>query len=101
MIAHDPKYNKYSNPSVCCPKKCGEFCNECLPSVLASDYQQVLGFGPAGCSSSLNTMCNQGDTSEGQCCASSAAKNKMCTGLGNAPCRLSKKSSYHSKRQNL
>ena len=80
------RYPYLGNPSVCCPKDCGDNCNECNGNE---------SLHPEYCSVFKGNMCYQSTKNvQYQCCAASIGPEKYCNLKTQppvvAPCRLSK-----------
>ena len=70
--------NYFVNPKICCPKSCGNKCNECFMNALQ----------PSTCSITNGNMCYQDNEGKQNCCAYNV--KKLCLGKTKPPCRLSK-----------
>ena len=67
------------NPSVCCPESCGSNCNDCYNAgAIASD----------NCYRNQKHMCDQGQGGRSKCCAPDIPRNRLCSKMNPAPCRL-------------
>ena len=76
-MPHDNVSKEFADSSVCCPKSCNTFCNDCL-----TDDPNVPYTCKAG------KMCDRGTGGADNCCAGKIPDDKYCEGSGNTPCRL-------------
>ena len=79
MKPHNDSNLDHFNPSVCCAKSCGLYCNDCYGDGAISWNSCHRGDG---------TMCDQGEVGRSQCCASDIPPDRYCSRTTSAPCRL-------------
>ena len=81
MVPSNPNFTSLVSKSVCCPKSCGDRCNDCYGNVALQ---------PHTCSVKNQNFCELGTGGADKCCALSIPKNRLCRGNIDAPCRLCK-----------
>ena len=91
MVPSNPNFTSLVSESVCCPKSCGDKCNDCFGHVNCNNCSSNDNNGilqPNTCSVKNQNMCGIGEGGADKCCASSIPKNRLCNTNTDAPCRL-------------